>query len=368
MDHEKKKKNKRKKRVKKVKKLSVDTDTDTTSLPTPDVDTQDSKDEHAKLAANSSNHDTTKSSSKKSREPSPPNDNLQHKQPSKTQKPIKDLKDIPQTAALCTEEGDRPRYSFQVDDTDHCETPIQAYKDLLPVLDRIAKSLNKKRSNLVIYDPYYCDGGVKKKLISYGFNSVINLNRDFYDDIQKNTTPEYDVLITNPPYSGVHMEKLLDYCSKIAQSGKPFLLLLPHFVYTKDYYQRALSSKVSADVFFLVPEIRYSYFPPTWVEAKSGSKALEQGRIKTAPFPSFWYIFTPTKIMPSRWLVDNFGPSGTVRPKHQSKLRYAKSTEHIPRDFRGEFDPLKKRANPKARKRAAKRRYDAMKASGPGLN
>jgi len=275
-----------------------------------------------------------------------------HKQ-EKKRKFSKEPKDI-----ISEEEGARPSYSFQVDDTDHCETPIQAYRDVQVILDRLVKSLNKTRSTLKIYDPYYCDGGVKEKLASYGFTSVINRNRDFYDDIDKKVTPEYDVLVTNPPYSGMHMEKVLDFCSKSANKQKPFLLLLPHFVYTKDYYNRALSSTASS-MFFLVPEIRYSYIPPAWVEAKMGSKALENGKTKTSPFPSFWYCHAPKEMIEQEWLIQNFGPSGMIRPKHHSKLRYAKQTQDIPRDFRGEFDPSKKRPNPKARKRAAKLRREA---------
>eukprot|EP00979_Chaetoceros_neogracilis_P004227 scaffold746_cov293-Chaetoceros_neogracile.AAC.15 len=269
---------------------------------------------------------------------------------------------------ISEEEGARPRYSFQVDDTDHCETPIQAYRDIQVILDRLVKSLNKTRSTLKIYDPYYCDGGVKEKLASYGFTSVINQNRDFYDDIDQKATPEYDVLVTNPPYSGVHLEKVLDFCSKSANLQKPFLLLLPHFVYTKDYYKRALSSTVSTSMFFLIPEIRYSYIPPSWVEAKMGSKALENGKTKTSPFPSFWYCQTPEEMIPQQWLMQTFGPSGMIRPKHHSKLRYAKQTQDIPRDFRGEFDPSKKRPNPKARKRAAKLRREAASHSSRGAS
>lgn len=342
---EKKVKNKRKKRVKKKKKASGNHAATTHTASTNHPCTK-----HERANQSLLNHTRAKSSPKESNEP-------QHEPPLKKRK-------------LTTEEGgddNRPRYSFQVDDTDHCETPIQAYKDLLPVLDRIAKSLNKKRSNLVVYDPYYCDGGVEKKLNSYGFSTVINRNRDFYQDIKNKETPEYDVLVTNPPYSGAHMEKLLDYCNAIAttrSSGKPFLLLLPHFVYTKDYYARALSPKVSKGMSFLVPEIRYGYFPPAWVDAKSGSKAIERGRTKTAPFPSFWYLHSPPEVLSRKWLAGTFGTSGSVRPTHRTKLRYANCTQHIPRDFRGEFDPNKKRANPKARKRAAKRRYEAMKAVG----
>ena len=161
------------------------------------------------------------------------------------------------------------------------------------------------------------------------------------------------------------MEKILNFCSaESSAKQKPFLLLLPHFVYTKDYYQRALAPNTISSMFFLVPEVRYSYIPPSWVEANKGSKALEQGKNKTAPFPSFWYCHAPNKMMSSSWLTDKFGPSGMIRSRHRSKLRYAKSSKDIPRDFRGEFDPTKKRANPRARKRAAKKRREAAMNSG----
>ena len=157
------------------------------------------------------------------------------------------------------------------------------------------------------------------------------------------------------------MGKLLGYCKQIAQTtdnNKPYLLLLPHYVYTKEYYQLMLGKEVSSSMFFLVPMSRYNYVPPSWVEAEKGSKALTSGKQDTAPFPSFWYCHTgangSSSLIKSNWLVEKFGSSGTVRPKHISKLRYANCTKDIPRDFRGEFDPNNKRANPKARKRAAK--------------
>lgn len=253
----------------------------------------------------------------------------------------------------------RPDYAFEVDDTDHCETPLEAYRGLLDLLNQIASKLGKKRSELIVYDPYYCNGGVQRKLKSLGFVSVINRNRDFYVDIANKTTPDFDVLITNPPYSGVHMEQLLAFC--IQNPRKPFLLLLPHYVYTKDYYDRALGA-ARDDVYFLVPETRYSYVPPKWVTAADGSKALSRGKETTAPFPTFWYCGVDECLVSSQWLTKNFGVSGTVRPKHSSNLRFARVSRDIPRDFKGEFDATKKRPNPKARKRAAKKRRGAAAA------
>ena len=286
------------------------------------------------------------------------NDEYQHQNDKKKQK-LDDNNDD-------KNKSNASRFAFKVDEADHCETPLAAYRDIVDILDKLASSLNKSRSSLVIYDPYYCDGGIKKKLASIGFTNVINNNSDFYKDIKEKKIPEYDVLLTNPPYSGAHMGKLLKYCKEIAteEKKKPFLLLLPHYVYTKDYYQLMLGPKVSSSMFFLVPLKRYNYIPPTWVDTEKGSKALAGGRKQdTAPFPSFWYCHTDTS---SDWLEDTFGKSGTVRPIHRSKLRYAKCTTDIPREFRGEFDPNNKRANPRARKRAAKMKREAATASRSG--
>ena len=70
-------------------------------------------------------------------------------------------------------------------------------------------------------------------LNSLGFNNVINQPIDFYAAIKKGSVPEYDVLVTNPPYSEDHIPKLLDY---VSQSDKPYLLLMPNYVCTMPYY------------------------------------------------------------------------------------------------------------------------------------
>lgn len=237
----------------------------------------------------------------------------------------------------------KPSYPFEVDDTDHCETPLDAYRDVVAVLDQISQSLGKTRNSLLIYDPYFCDGGVKVKLNLMGYQNVWNENQDFYMNITNKTIPDYDVLVTNPPYSGDHVEKLLTFT---AGSKKPYLLLMPHFVYTKDYYTRANGQN---HIFFLVPKSRYSYSPPQWVKWNSGSTALSKGKTHTAPFPSFWYCHA-SEYLSHEWLEMKFGKSGVY--DHNRQVHYANSESHIPRDSKGEFDKSKKRPNPKARKRA----------------
>jgi hypothetical protein len=145
----------------------------------------------------------------------------------------------------------RSTWNFAVDYNDHFETPLIAYTDILPMLLTLAKALNKKPEELIIYDPYYCQGGMVAMLAGMGFPKVINMNRDFYADVATKRIPDYDILITNPPYSGEHKPKLLKYLlnSTSRQSskdelkgsncykGKPFALLLPAYTATKSYWK-----------------------------------------------------------------------------------------------------------------------------------
>ena len=123
-------------------------------------------------------------------------------------------------------------YPYDVNDDDHCETPACAYEHLVPILMKVAHVLGKTPSSLKIYDPYYCEGAVIARLAGLGFQSVYNKKEDFYQKIDTGTVPEYDCLVTNPPYSADHMERLLEFC---AQSTLPFFLLLPNYVYMKPY-------------------------------------------------------------------------------------------------------------------------------------
>ena len=42
---------------------------------------------------------------------------------------------------------------FDVDPTDHCETPFEAYRDIEPFLFALALKLGKPKERLRIYDP-----------------------------------------------------------------------------------------------------------------------------------------------------------------------------------------------------------------------
>ena len=45
---------------------------------------------------------------------------------------------------------------------------------MCPILDMLAAMLGRTRATLRLYDPYYCDGSVVKKLNKLGFMHVYN--------------------------------------------------------------------------------------------------------------------------------------------------------------------------------------------------
>jgi len=60
------------------------------------------------------------------------------------------------------------KWNFITEYNDHFETPLNAYRDLLPLLQSLAVKINKKIHDIIIFDPYYCDGMMKKYLNELG--------------------------------------------------------------------------------------------------------------------------------------------------------------------------------------------------------
>ena len=63
-------------------------------------------------------------------------------------------------------------WNFAVDYNDHFETPSVAYVDILPMFLTLAEQLGKAPSELIIYDPYYCQGEMVQMLAGLGFPKV----------------------------------------------------------------------------------------------------------------------------------------------------------------------------------------------------
>eukprot|EP00392_Amoebophrya_sp_AT5.2_P013596 g13725.t1 len=223
---------------------------------------------------------------------------------------------------------------------DHCETPRVAYEDIAPLLEAYALWRVRKlsaagtsssatgtattfssssstspgllRGSLRIYDPYFCTGQMKTHLANLGFHDVYNEPVDCYAQWKEpGIVDRFDALVTNPPYSGDHVLKLLDFCRKkcpkyvserargAGRGGaeasstsssatgptptaeqkntsdsipKLYLLCLPNYFYVK-------YANLCRDMKFVTPSCRYSYARLYKVSGK-----------KTAPFGSLWYV------------------------------------------------------------------------------
>lgn len=124
----------------------------------------------------------------------------------------------------------------------------------------------------------YCAGRTPRLLAQLGFHKVEHSNQDFYKVVREKRQPKHDVLITNPPYSGDHKKRCLEYCRA---SGKPWFLLVPNYVATKDYYRLAVLGEAAGpggEPFYVVPETKYSFDHP------EGTGHTD------SPFSGVWYV------------------------------------------------------------------------------
>ena len=79
--------------------------------------------------------------------------------------------------------------------------------------------------NKKIWSPFYCDGKQKEYFKEMGFD-IIHEDRDFFS-----YTPEYDLIIDNPPFS-----KWFDICYRLKELDKPFILIsFPKCFLTKKF-------------------------------------------------------------------------------------------------------------------------------------
>lgn len=170
-------------------------------------------------------------------------------------------------------------FPFPADPDDHCESPLAAYRDVLPLLE----FLFPKKERCKIYDPYYCDGAVKRNLASLGFPQVHNVKEDCYRTWASRSVPDLDVLITNPPYSQDHIPKLVDFLSSPTMTSKPWFLLMPQWVSKKPYFVEKWDKKA----FFIVPNKRYVYVPPKAFREKKASDVHK----KSSPFVTIWFVW-----------------------------------------------------------------------------
>lgn len=239
-------------------------------------------------------------------------------------------KDVADSSVNLRMSGNDPTASlsfpFETDQDDHCESPLEAYEDIFPILKSYAQLIQKERNDgtrtekLCIYDPYFCNGRVSSHLEGLGnFITVYNRKEDCYKVWREPSRyPFYDIFLTNPPYSGDHVEKLMRH---VTISSKPWMLLMPTFVHKKDYFQR-LTTKSCQNPIYLVPKKRYVYLPPSNFRVKKDSGTHK----KSSPFITMWYIWGGSKKVTNEWYW-------ILRSQHSNKFEVARSKSAL-RDLR----------------------------------
>ena len=235
-------------------------------------------------------------------------------------------------------------YAYEVDDDDHCESPQEAYRDIDHLLQHASVLLQRSKATLRIYDPYHCNGAIIERLNNLGYYNVYNKNEDFYASIRDDKIPEYDVLVTNPPYSGDHIEKLLKF---VIASHKPSFLLIPNYVYMKDYYSHLISQHKEVPLpVFVVPNKRYLYTTPY------GRRQAKSAKY-TSPFPTFWFCFTGSQLRQS--MID------MARNHVSSTCKFVPYAFQLPLEVCPDNDPRKKkmRNNEKRKKNKNRKKSNA---------
>mmetsp|Transcript_21990 Transcript_21990/g.53220 ORF Transcript_21990/g.53220 Transcript_21990/m.53220 type:complete len:392 (+) Transcript_21990:92-1267(+) len=255
-------------------------------------------------------------------------------------------------------------YPYPTDYNDHFETPKRAYEDIFPLLlesTQSTKRIQDKKggcTETTIYDPYFCTGRAatllndvfqrhNKKLLTT--MRIQHEKRDFYHDIRKKTVPDYDILITNPPYSGNHKERCLDFAvGQLKKYGRPFFLLMPNYVAMKEYFRKiVLDDEDASDsrrfqTLYIAPSPNHPYeyehpegtghqtspFASVWFcglsyeEGKTGIKSLTDAFAKFhahAQYP----IGAPRIAASLQELIRTGGVSGEKRknPRQRKKMR-----------------------------------------------
>jgi hypothetical protein len=269
--------------------------------------------------------------------------------------------------------------AFTVDDPrDHAETPFEAYRDIEPLLFRLAAAAGKTKATVRIYDPFFCAGSVVAHLGRLGFASVVNENRDFYEALSSRSVPDFDILVTNPPFSGDHIQRTLSFA---ARCGKPWAVLIPDFCSRKPTFANALGlpegapaptaargpavSPLTGPIFYLGPAQKaYLFSAPRrgldGAPAAEGADAdARVSHVFAATFQCVWHLGlgAANALQLVKWFRKRIEPGGTAV--------VAETAAALPQLA---IDPLRKRREEeqarKGRKKLSRQRKAAARAAG----
>ncbi len=112
-----------------------------------------------------------------------------------------------------------------------------------------------------VWSPFYCDGKQKEYFKEMGYD-IIHEDKDFFK-----WTPEYDLIIDNPPFS-----KFKEICKKLKELDKPFIIMCFSKVILMKWFQRLFKDHLQVIIPFKRPTFTHltkpkkGYTPPYGVQ------------------------------------------------------------------------------------------------------
>tara|TARA_R100001126_G_C4859381_1_gene166458 strand:+ start:420 stop:899 length:480 start_codon:yes stop_codon:yes gene_type:complete len=113
-----------------------------------------------------------------------------------------------------------------------------------------------------IWSPFYCDGKQKEYFKELFELDIIHEDKDFFS-----YTPQYDILIDNPPFS-----KFKDVCLKLKEIDKPFIIVGFSKIILMKWFQKLFKDYLQIIIPFTRPTFTHltnpkkGYTPPYGVQ------------------------------------------------------------------------------------------------------
>ena len=166
----------------------------------------------------------------------------------------------------------------------------------------------------IIWEPFFGDGTSGKNLMKLG-HRVVHQKKDFFK-----WCPEYDLIVTNPPYSIVK-----DIMPRLLELDKPFVLLMPsskiNTKYMRDWSDKGLQ--------IIIPRKRIQFIKCTI--NKFGCIEPNEVQDNKCNFDCFYYCYKMNLPRDMVWLEDD--GMGDIKPKvvpKQKKIKLIPSPPPTP--------------------------------------
>ena len=116
-----------------------------------------------------------------------------------------------------------------------------------------------------IWAPFYCDGKQKEIFKEMGLD-IIHEDKDFFS-----YTPEYDIIVDNPPFS-----KWKEISIKLKELDKPFILVLFPKIFLLKGFQKPFKDHLQ----IIIPDKR-----PTFTHLENGKEGY------SPPFGTWYFCY-----------------------------------------------------------------------------